>query len=319
MDILQLIREKIERIKELSQDDHLGLEAVVTHIEIAEKYLFRAKQENDENLFTDVIYRTNHAFEGILKEAYSILTGEDASRYTPFQIERYLSENEIFRPRVMELFRNYRTEWRNPSTHDHKLFFSEQEAFLAIISVSSFINILLDQIIEQINFGAEQAKVQDRVDTIRASIPNYDTLPLLERLKRLLVAFVDEGDWEYRNEREIIGLIAGFIASVDPTIIIQRDKRFRLGNVVLETDMVLSAESEQVIVEVKTATPGLGRMARAQQQLVTFMVGSGITDGILYFVPKEPGGSMATEDLQVKVGKERLNIVKIFPHKQQTG
>ena len=219
----------------------------------------------------------------------------------------------------MELFRNYRTEWRNPSTHNHKLFFSEEEAFLAIISVSSFISILLDQITGQINFDAEQAKAQDRVDTTRASIPNYDTLPLLERLKRLFVAFVDEDDWEYRNEQEIIGLIAGFIASVDPTIIIQRDKRFRLGNVVLKTDMVFSSESEQVIVEVKTATPGLGRMARAQQQLVTFMVSSGITDGVLYFVPKEPGGSMATEDMQIKVGKEQLNIVKIFPHKQQTG
>ena len=126
---------------------------MISHIEVAERHWLRAKKEREDTLFTDVIYRTNHAFEGALKEAYFILNGKDAAKKTPNEIERFLLENKIFKERVMALFTNYRTEWRNTSTHDYKLFFTEQEAFLAIVSVSAFVHILLDQMAEKISFN----------------------------------------------------------------------------------------------------------------------------------------------------------------------
>jgi len=187
MDILETIKEKIRAIptSELSS----GVRAVISHIETAEKYFHRAKNKNEEELFTDVIYRTNHAFEGILKEAYTILTGKDASKKTPYHIEKHLSSNNVFKIRVLDLFTNYRTEWRNTSTHDYQLSFTEQETFLSIVSVSAFINILLDQMIEHISFLKERKETESRVEELKSKILTYEDLSFLEKTTALLAEF----------------------------------------------------------------------------------------------------------------------------------
>jgi hypothetical protein len=106
-----------------------GIMAVVRHIEMAERHFANALENSDGDLFTDVISRTNHAFEGILKESYKILAEKNPTKKRPFDIETYLADSNVFQPRVMELFMNYRTRWRNPSTHDHVITFIESEAF----------------------------------------------------------------------------------------------------------------------------------------------------------------------------------------------
>ena len=88
MDILNLIRKKSQILQ--AHEKFMGLDAVITHIESAEKYLSRGKNEKDDNCYTDVIYRTNHAFEGILKEAYTVFTGKTDSKVTSFEIENCL-------------------------------------------------------------------------------------------------------------------------------------------------------------------------------------------------------------------------------------
>src|ERR1043166_495020 len=145
MDLLKEIKDKLKTRP--ASDEARGLESVLAHIEIAERYHLRAKKERDEHLYTDVIYRTNHAFEGILKEAYVTLEGKSGDNLSPYEIEEYLLKSNVLRGRVVDLLTNYRQHWRNPSTHDYKLFFSEQESFLAIVSVTAFVSILLDQIL----------------------------------------------------------------------------------------------------------------------------------------------------------------------------
>ena len=119
----------------------------------------------------------------------------------------------------MDLLTNYRQEWRNPSTHDYQLFFTEQEAFLAIVSVSAFVNILIDQMIEQVNFKLEQERIKDFVPEIKAKIDKYGSRELLDRVTQLLLAFSDElinsESIAPRNEAAIIGMLSGFVSSVD--------------------------------------------------------------------------------------------------------
>ena len=76
----------------------------------------------------------------------------------------------------------YRTEWRNPSTHDYKLDFDEDEALLAIASVCAFAIVLLDQITEKLNFDRAKA----------AAPPTYSkdvTKPLAEAVAEAVLGF----------------------------------------------------------------------------------------------------------------------------------
>ena len=316
MDILQTIHDKVRL---LPQDNlALGVKAVITHIETAEKYLIRAKKENDENLFTDVIYRANHAFEGILKEAYTILAEKDASKKTPNEIEQYLTNHNVFKPRLMDLFKNYRTEWRNPSTHDYKLFFSEQEAFLAIVNVSAFVSILLDQIIEKINYTAEKAKTESQVALIRKNIVNYDKMPLQQKLNELFLSFSHDLITSQKANREIreyevLGLLNGFFSAVDPTI--KMEQEVAIGTKPrLIADMVFSFGDEKVIVEVKRIMAVKPNLARAEEQLSMYLLKSGISEGILYFVPITQIIEMNSDKVSVNYGKQELSIVRIYPN-----
>lgn len=188
MDLLQQIKTK------LGSDPYWapppGLKSVLTHVEVAERYYLRAHAERDEHLYTDVIYRTNHAYEGILREAYELLAEKPADKLSTYEIEDYLLANSVLRARVADLLKNYRQNWRNPSTHDHQLFFSEQESFLAIVNVCAFVSILLDQILERVAYERKK-KDLDKALLARDTIKNFDKLPLVEKVWRLLLSFTD--------------------------------------------------------------------------------------------------------------------------------
>lgn len=98
MDFNGVIREKREELRQLQNIE--GLDGVLRHLEAAEKHFQNARTHGDAELFTDVIYRANQVFEGILKEAYQVIAGKGGSDKTPASIEKYLIDNNIFRPRA---------------------------------------------------------------------------------------------------------------------------------------------------------------------------------------------------------------------------
>lgn len=297
MDITEQIKKKLEKISKL-QDD-LGLQSVVTHIEIAEKYLTRGLQENDENIFSDVIYRTNHAFEGILKEAYQILANKRADKKNIFEIEQYLLDNNIFNERVLDLFKNYRQEWRNPATHDYKLIFSEDEAFLAIINVSAFVNILLNQILEKLSYNFEKKNIKKYINELKSSITNYNKLSLFDKVNSILSLFTNSIKINVfdlnKKEIELIGMLTAFISSLDKNIEIIREPLLedKEKNLRLRPDLILKYENDALIVEVKKITHKKHDLA-VENQLLTYLKSSGIRQGIIYYLPSDPTQQVAT-------------------------
>ena len=107
MDLLESIREKLIFFSDT--DHYLGLQSVVSHIEVAEHHLEMGRK-SDDYYFTDVIYRTNQAFEGALKEAYVLLAKNGVKDKSPYQIEKYLESEKLLEERVLSLFSNYRME-----------------------------------------------------------------------------------------------------------------------------------------------------------------------------------------------------------------
>jgi hypothetical protein len=161
LDTLTAIKEQISEIRDLSSA--VTLEKVLIHIERAEFFYHQGSLSGDENYFTDVIHRTNQAFEGSLRQSYMILaekTEKQANSRRTIEIEDFFETNLIFNERVLHFFRNYRQEWRNKSTHDFKLFFDQSEAFLAIVNVSAYIYVLLNQIIEKLAFDNEKERLK---------------------------------------------------------------------------------------------------------------------------------------------------------------
>lgn len=89
MDILNLIQVQITEIRQNNPPDYL--DAILVHLERA--YLYYEKGSNDSYYYNDVVYRTNQAYEGSLREAYKVLynkTSDQVAKKSPYEIEVYL-------------------------------------------------------------------------------------------------------------------------------------------------------------------------------------------------------------------------------------
>jgi hypothetical protein len=271
MDVQAILDKKI---KELPQGAHVdGLRAVKIHIESAVRHLTRGQMEADETLFTDVIFRCNQAFEGSIKEAYRVLAGKDPQKSTPAEIEKFLASANILRKKVLDQFTRYRQEWRNPSTHDYTLDFDEDEALLAIVTVTVFAIVLCDQIDGKLAFDAASSATP-------TTSPADKNAPLLELVAQKALSFasahVDEADIThspahdyYRLEGALAGYISAELASTPGVNVVQK-ANFARG----EADIVVERANEKVVIELKRARSSVvsrNLISRAISQVAQFL------------------------------------------------
>ena len=283
MDILETLRTKI--ISTGEGEHSSGLCAVLLHIETAFAHLSRGQSQQDETAFTDAIYRSNQAFEGSIKEAYRVLTSKDPNKKRPHDIEKYLEDNDILSPRVLSQFTTYRTEWRNPSTHDYMLDFDESEAFLAIINVTAFACLLIDQISEKQSFEKAKEKTDTHKETIRKRIPDNEK-NVLEIAASLITEFIGQGVIEEsgkprKTEIQITGALCGFLAVTAPEIDVVVN--FRLDPSRNERgDILLRKDDQQVLIELKRSPKSRNILDSGLIQLEHYLDVSGLSEGLLF-------------------------------------
>lgn len=280
MDVKNLIKDQIERISGFEKS--IFLDSILLHLDRAEYYYNLG--ETDSYYYNDVIYRTNQAFEGTLKEAYKILAEKDSSQVikeTPNQIEKYFEKEGIFKERVLELFKNYRNQWRNESTHDFKLFFDSNEAFIAISNVSSFTYLLMKQIIEKIAYQNEQEKIKNsKKSTIENKKEGLKVAHGIFEIVSLLLSDTIKFD-EIRNDKltesEIIGFLKANFSTYLSFATVEND--IKLGSH-LRPDFIIKENEDRLILEVKK----FGSVIDEQSmifQILAYMKYANIKDGII--------------------------------------
>ena len=310
MDLVDVLKKKIDVLDEGVHRP--GLKAVLLHIETAFRHLSRGQDSDDDTAFTDAIYRTNQAFEGSVKEAYRVLTGHEPAKKRPYDIENYLEKNNIFRPRVLNQLTNYRTEWRNPSAHDYKLDFDESEAFLAIVSVSAFACLLLDQIAERLAFMKAQADADAQKAELSASLKQTKNADLLVRATDLLsefcTAYMPSMASNRLTEAQIVGALHGFLTSVAPELAVQTEVTLDSARH-YRADLIIERDGEKLIVELRRSIMRQHHSS-SSAQLERYLLVSGIKSGIVLFYPDAPH---VMENFNIKTNDPSNRLVFIAP------
>lgn len=323
MDLLQEIRKKVKLDESLSTSE--GIQAVITHIERAESFLAIGRRDDDINYFTDVIYRTNHAFEGILKEAYTIMSNKVGDRKTPADIEKYFASESVFQERILRMFQDYRQQWRNPSTHDYKLFFNEDEAFMAIVTVSAFVNILLNQLYEKISYNQEKMNLSQAQKSIISKIPGFGGMDFFNKVESVVLQFANEIGKSINfsstlKEYQLIGMLTAYLENTGIAENIERDYAFTdNNNVQLRPDLLISGE-EDIFLEVK-----LSRNSKTEKtfesQMMLYLHHSKVKRGILLLLSEKPEVQYDTEftayDMKSAMGDDIFGISKIYRKEQK--
>ena len=311
MDIVELIRSAAGTFAGTPHE--AGVRAVVRHIERAEMHFRRGREEADDDSFNDVVYRTNQAFEGILKEAYVVLTGKDASKLRPVDLESHYSTNNVLKPRVSELLTNYRRQWRNPATHDHSLFFTEQEALLALVSICAFVVVLLDQMVEAYAFTLQTTKTDpSKIDIVPK------TNPLAMRIAEALERFPSiAATAPNTREVEVLGALHAFLRTVVPDAMTAAEAIFEHEGRHDQVDLTVQDDNSLVILEVKIGR-GSARKEAGIAQLERYLQSSGAGTGILYLHPTSPEQKLVREERRVNIDGRDFQVFVVGPGQVST-
>jgi len=118
-------------------------------------------------------------------------------------------------------------------------------------SVSSFIYILLNQIIEKLSYNEEKEIIQTD-KPLKAQLEQYENLDLFEQITELLGKFrlsIDKKDKS--SEIELIGAIKAFLEFHDPSLIIHREPLFEQEDIRFRPDLVVEKNNNIIFIEVK--------------------------------------------------------------------
>lgn len=275
---------------------------VITHLTRGEFYFNQGIKYADHQYFTDTIYRTNHAYEGILRESYSKLAKKDSTGINTNQIEEYFEKNAVFNTRVKNMFMQYRREWRNPSTHDHNTFFEQNEAFLAILSVSGFIYVLLNQIVKAITYD----NVKDVIKP-SASITLYSSL--YDKIVHLLTTFnkeIEKASLLVTHAAQLEGTIKAYLERHDNEIVIENDYSESKLNIE-RLDLVILEESRpSILIELKMTNKTVNEK-EGLELLQGVLSKTNINKGILYYF--NPQSKEVYEEKEIRYGNNRITII----------
>lgn len=251
MDFVGSLKQAIDELP--AEGPRIGLAPVVSHIEMAIRHWERGKADADPALFTDAVYRCNQAFEGSLKEMYRVLTGTSPERKTPNAIEAHLRRDGLFRDRVLNQIARYRTEWRNPSTHDYTLDFDGNEAFIAITSIVACAMAAVGQIALTLSF--QEGQKNEAIETPQVA----PQTKLITKIQDLALNFFNSYRppphdlTRYASTAETIGNFAGFLSRY-PDLSVQVERA--IGKTAIRADMIITRRDESVLVELKGVRAG---------------------------------------------------------------
>ena len=257
MDFFEPIRDLNSKINAI--EPSLYVDKIVIHIERAFQLFTQGVETGDEQNFTDVIYRCNQAFEGCSRQAFLVLaekSREELKRVKAWEIEQFLIDNDILNERSLPFFKNYREKWRNESSHNFNLFFKEEESYMAIMSISSYAYVLLNQILLKLSMS----DIQGLEPMSETSLARKSLIEDVEKATKLFLKEVDLEKYKTGSalkrisEVQFLGIYSAFLQKkiVGTTVtvdgIVNAKSCFRY-------DMMLSRGEEKVMIELKPHIP----------------------------------------------------------------
>lgn len=317
---MDLKKEIMVLLNDLGDDlKDIVISKVILHIERAESFYLKAEIEKDDQYYTDVIYRTNQAYEGMLKITYQCFTGggdDNECNLSTFQIEQYLEEEQIFNERIKFAFALYRKKWRNPSVHEYGLFFSKLEAFLAIINVTSFVYVLSNQLAEHRSTKKilEMILAEESAEYHVVKEDQHDINDIVIEHLREFHKIPKTGIVSGNNMSQIVGAIKGYLEG--------KIKGLEVITNYNDADMVInygnSMENNsfgqgKIVIEVKNGF-SKQKLQFACKQLAKFMSQFKAKRGILYFYSDETSGEYEVN--RESVNDQEIVIVKPYKHLQ---
>jgi hypothetical protein len=302
MDLLSEFRNRTDAISDAAC--RRGVEAVLQHIEAAERYHQDVRFHEREEHLNDIVYRTNQAFEGMLREAYAKLAPPSSRNVSAHDIEQYFSSSGLLPSRVLTLIASYRRDWRNLSAHDHRVLFTEAEALVAITHVTTVCIVLCDEIIAAFEYQQElenrETARRDLDEPIEHCISPSDILQ--RQLVNLVRSFVCEEPLQPElsiEHEQVRKRLYSFIKTALPKLYVQYQAL--LGGNSFLVDVMVSDRECAVLIDVVFANVTMRSLRRLASSMAPYI--GELDGGILLILPPNRGTEFYTSKRSLRSGQ----------------
>lgn len=284
MEIFEPVRELTFKIN--SMKPSLDIDKIIIHIERAFQLFTEGIKTGNEQNYTDVIYRCNQAFEGCSRQAFLVLaekTEAELRNIKAWKIEKYLISNNILNERVQPLFKNYREKWRNESSHNFKLFFKEEEAYIAILNICSYAYVLLNQIVQKVSLSdITNIKPIKETQKSKHSLVNDITEATKLFLKEIDLEKYKTGTTVPRiSESQFNGLYSSFLMNKFPELKITLEGKLNTKTNLLY-DIMIERNDEKIIMEIKSSRFLFNSYQASKDQIVEYLSLTSNAKGIVF-------------------------------------
>jgi hypothetical protein len=307
MNLLDELEAKVALLGE--HPTRAGFVSVVRHLEEAQRH-YEAGRGDDQERFTDSVYRTNQAYEGALRETWGVV-GDGRKKLRTVDLENELVDGDFLSERAKKLVELYRQEWRNPHAHEHRLRANEQDAFLGMVNILGATSVLLDQAIERLAKDATTVEVD-------VGDPGEE---FHSRLARALEEFAEDRanlervpDGPLRPFAEVMGRLTAVLEANFPDAVISRE--VSLG-AFATADLYIRDGGSSAVVEVITSDPRAGHYQSAHAEMLRILEAqSSLGAAFVLFLPRNRTKMASWVDI-FRLGEAMRAITVVGPEGAQ--
>lgn len=170
------------------------------------------------------------------------------------------------------------------------MFFDENEAFIALTSVTSFVHLLLKQIQERIAYLKQQEKLATQKEfTYKIEIIAAEDKSPVDKLIDLIVEFSNQNyqsifsNTKNIREVEIMGLFQAYIESAGKNIKVQREPKINDLLMGVRPDFIIEIDGQKIILEFNRSVKNSPDSRTAMNQILSYLAMTNINKGIIYY------------------------------------
>ena len=283
MNPIELLNLKIITIS--SPQLRMGLSKIVSHLLSS----FRHYNDHSTQDYNDVVYRTNQAFEGILKETYRFLHGKDPDNLKLYEIEDYLRKERGLIATI-DTAKQYRTKFRNKSAHDYSQEYSKKEALICLFTVAAIVCNLTDAIIDHIeeeDNNAIREKIAPRIlnNYSKSSSVSSSVLLTIEILKEFAsYAYLEVTDPDI-DEHQLILRFSSFVNLLDMDLKVHHISNLNTDSIMYPSLILRASNGDLVAVDITRKKQTEWQSLLSVRRMKHFFNLSNSKDGVILFVP----------------------------------
>ena len=198
------------------------------------------------------------------------------------------------------------------------MFFSEQESLLAIITVSAFVAVLLDQITDQLRVQQQQSAFLSQVPSITDNIANYPSLPFPEQIVELIKSFLTTSQspafsgTTLHKESYLEMAMGDFLRDADQTISVVLEPALHISTRVLRPDLLIQKNGATVVIEIKRASRRSISRDAGILQVLSYAKAVNAERAILVLIPDVPS-AVTVETKEFKSTGNPTLVTEIYP------